>query len=144
MTSTRTKLLLASSLALVAAAGYQVYSLYAQASAPTLAQAPMNIENSVPPAFIMAVDDSNSMTFERIFPGGDGRMRWNSNTDSFFNNDGSFFSIGQACGSVDCYLYLYPHDGYSSSYSPGRAIPPLDVFGFARSHVYNASYFNPA
>ncbi|MFC4727898.1 pilus assembly protein [Coralloluteibacterium thermophilus] len=110
-----------------------------------LAQYPLSLGTPVAPAFIMAVDDSNSMTFERLFPGGDGRMQWNSSNSSFFANNGSFFNVGAACSnnSTDCYLYLFPHDGYNSSYSPGRAIPPLDAFGFARSHVYNAGYFNP-
>ncbi|MBP6626592.1 MAG: hypothetical protein KA187_04155, partial [Arenimonas sp.] len=32
-----------------------------------LAQAPLNLGTQVPPAFIMAVDDSGSMTFETLF-----------------------------------------------------------------------------
>nr|WP_238376622.1 PilC/PilY family type IV pilus protein [Luteimonas abyssi] len=135
-------------LGLVAGGAYLAYSVFAAQARPgdALAQAPLNTQVQVPPAFIMAVDDSNSMTFERIFPGGDGRMLWNSSNGSFFSSSGVFFNVGPACAnnSVDCYLYLFPHDGFNSSYSPGRAIPPLDAFGFARSHAYNAGYFNPA
>lgn len=142
----RNRLMATGALGAVAIAGYFLYSVIAAQGQGALAQAPMNDQIQVEPAFIMAVDDSNSMTFERMFPGGDGRMQWNSNNSSFFNADGSFYSVGTGCAnnSTDCYLYLYPHSGYNSSYSPGDAIPPLDIYGFARSPAYNASYFNPA
>ncbi|WP_422507358.1 pilus assembly protein [Stenotrophomonas sp. GZD-301] len=125
---------------------YFMYSLFAAQGQGELATAPLNSVSSAPPAFIMAVDDSNSMTFERIFVGGDGRMQWNSKNSSFFNSAGVFFDVGASCpnAAVDCFVYLFPHNGYNSSYSPGRAIPPLDEFGFARSPTYNAGYFNPA
>ena len=129
---------------LLGVGGYFAYSLFAAQGQGELSQVPMNSVSNAPPAFIMAVDDSNSMTFERIFVGGDGRMQWNGS--SFFSSAGVFYNVGQGCAnnSVDCYVYLFPHNGYNSSYSPGRAIPPLDVFGFARSPTYNAGYFNPA
>lgn len=132
-------------LAVVAAGGYLVHTLMAAQAQGVLAQEPMNVQVQPPPAFIMAVDDSNSMTFERMFPGGDGRMILNTSNGTFFNNSGAFNSVGQDCtdSSVDCYLYLYAHSDYNERYSYGRAIPPLDMFGFARSHVYNASYYNP-
>ncbi|WP_459002048.1 pilus assembly protein [Stenotrophomonas sp. PSU_St103] len=145
--NTRNRRILAGvGLAVLAAGGYLVHTLMAAQAQGVLAQEPMNVQVQTPPAFIMAVDDSNSMTFERMFPGGDGRLIFNSSTGSFFNNDGSFYSVGRDCtsSSVDCYLYLYPHSDYNERYSYGRAIPPLDIFGFARSHVYNASYYNPA
>lgn len=128
---------------LLASGVYFIYNLFAAQGQGELAQAPMNSVSSAPPAFIMAVDDSNSMTFERIFVGGDGRMQWNGS--SFFQSAGVFYDIGAGCtnNSIDCYLYLFPHNGYNSSYSPGRAIPPFDVFGFARSPAYNAGYFDP-
>ncbi|WP_372360904.1 pilus assembly protein [Xanthomonas sp. NCPPB 1325] len=132
-----------SAIVLAAAGGYFVCSLIAAQGQGALAQAPLNNVNSIPPAFIMAVDDSNSMTFERIFRGGDGRLRWNGT--SFFSAAGTFFDAAQGCASnsADCYLYLYPHSGYNAAYTPGDAIPPLDIFGFARSPTYNASYYNP-
>ncbi len=141
----RHRLMGTAALGAVAIAGYFIYSVIAAQGQGALAQAPMNDQIQIEPAFVMAVDDSNSMTFERIFPGGDGRLQWNSSNSSFFKTDGSFHNVGTACAnnSADCYLYLYPHSGYNSSYSPGDAIPPLDAFGFARSPAYNASYFNP-
>jgi type IV pilus assembly protein PilY1 len=129
---------------LLSAGAYFMYSLFAAQGQGELSQVPMNSVNTAPPAFIMAVDDSNSMMFERIFVGGDGRMQWNGS--SFFKSAGVFYntSVGCDADSVDCYLHLYPHADFAKAYSYGRAIPPLDVFGFARSPTYNASYFNPA
>ncbi|MBB6574485.1 pilus assembly protein [Xanthomonas arboricola] len=133
-----------SAIVLVAAGGYFIYGLIAAQGQGALAQAPLNNGTSIPPAFIMAVDDSNSMTFERIFKGGDGRLQWNGS--SFFSSAGVFFNSSESCANnfSDCYVYLFPHSGYNSSYSIGRAIPPLDVFGFARSPTYNAGYYNPS
>ncbi|MCC8493102.1 pilus assembly protein [Xanthomonas hortorum pv. gardneri] len=127
----------------VAVGGYFIYSLIAAQGQGALAQSPLNNATSVSPAFIMAVDDSNSMTFERIFRGGDGRLRWNGT--SFFSSAGVFFNASDACTntSADCYLYLYSHVDYNKAFTPGDAIPPIDVFGFARSPTYNASYYNP-
>ncbi|WP_406232128.1 pilus assembly protein [Isoptericola jiangsuensis] len=138
------KSLVASAAILLAAGGYFIYGIYAAQGQGELAQQPLNNTVQAPPAFIMAVDDSNSMMFERIFAGGDGRMRWNGS--SFFSSAGVFFDVGTACdnNSVDCYLHLFPHTQYNTNYSYGVAIPPLDVFGFARSPTYNAGYFNPA
>lgn len=146
MKQRRRRTLVAFLLGAVAVYGYWLFSVLAAQGQGVLAQAPLNTQIQVEPAFIMAVDDSNSMTFERIFPGGDGRMRWNNSNSSFFDNNGNFHDVGTGCSSsntADCYLYLFPHDGYNSSYSYGRAIPPLDAFGFARSPRYNASYFDP-
>lgn len=134
----------AAGLLLVGSGAYFVYSLFAAQAQGELSQQPLNTVSSATPAFIMAVDDSNSMTFERIFVGGDGRMQWNGS--SFFKSAGVFYDVGTSCdgNSIDCYLYLFPHNGYNSSYSYGRAIPPFDAFGFARSPTYNAGYFNPS
>ncbi|MBB4130218.1 PilC/PilY family type IV pilus protein [Xanthomonas sp. 3075] len=135
---------IASVIVLIAMSGYFVYNLIAAQGQEKLAQGPLNNGSPVAPAFIMTVDDSNSMTFERIFKGGDGRLQWNSVNSSFFNADGSFFNNGSDCnGFVDCYVYLFPFPLYNSSYSPGVALPPIDQFGFARSPAYNANYFDP-
>ncbi|NJB94853.1 hypothetical protein GGR72_003232 [Xanthomonas arboricola] len=145
-----------SAIVLAAAGGYFVYSLIAAQGQGALAQSPLNNATSIPPAFIMAVDDSNSMTFERIFRGGDGRLRWSGS--SFFSSAGVFFEVGESCtyqttnrfgqeitlAYNDCYSYLFPFPDYNSSYSPGVAIPPIDQFGFARSPVYNAGYYDPS
>ncbi|WP_038223052.1 hypothetical protein, partial [Xanthomonas maliensis] len=54
---------IASVVLLVAVGGYFVYSLIAAQGQGALAQAPLNNATSIPPAFIISVDDSNSMTF---------------------------------------------------------------------------------
>lgn len=139
----RTSVVAASVLIALAAGGYWYYSNAVQGEG-VLAQAPMNVQNKVKPAFIMAVDDSNSMTFERIFPGGDGHLQWNGQTNSFFRPDGTL-AVGGGCNqnSVDCFLYLFPHNGFRDAYEVGDAIPPLDSLGFARSPDINRGYFNP-
>ncbi|MGE8259378.1 MAG: pilus assembly protein [Stenotrophomonas sp.] len=144
MSRRTSRFIAAAATAVLAVGGYFVYNIFAAQGQGALAQAPLNNTASVQPAFIMAVDDSNSMTFERIFRGGDGRMQWTGS--SFFSSAGQFYNVGEGCAnaSTDCFVYLFPHSGFNSSYSPGRAIPPLDVFGFARSPTYNAGYFNPA
>jgi len=143
MSRRTSRIIAASAFAVLGLGGYFAYSLLAAQAQGDLAQAPLNNTTSIQPAFIMAVDDSNSMTFERIFKGGDGRMQWNGS--SFFSSAGVFYNVGDACGnnSTDCYLYLFPHSNFNTSYSPGRAIPPIDAFGFARSPTYNAGYYNP-
>lgn len=143
MSRRTSRIVAASAAVLLGVGGYFAYSLFAAQGQGALAQAPLNNTTSIQPAFIMAVDDSNSMTFERIFQGGDGRMQWNGS--SFFRSAGVFYDVGEGCAnnSVDCYLYLFPHASFNTSYTPGRAIPPIDAFGFARSPTYNASYYNP-
>lgn len=64
------RIIAASAVALLGVGGYFAYSLFAAQGQGDLAQAPLNNTTAIPPAFIMAVDDSNSMTFERIFKGG--------------------------------------------------------------------------
>ncbi|MCR6662665.1 MAG: hypothetical protein NVV60_05840 [Luteimonas sp.] len=69
MTIHRKKMLVAAALAVVGTSGYFVYSLFAaQAQSGTLAQAPLNTQVQVPPAFIMAMDDSRSMGYQSVFP----------------------------------------------------------------------------
>lgn len=136
---------IASVIVLVAMGGYFIYNLIAAQGQDKLVQAPLNNGTQVPPAFIVVVDDSNSMTFERIFKGGDGRLQWNVSNSSFFKSDGTLFNSGDSCtnNSTDCYVYLFPFPDYNSSFSVGVALPPLDQFGFARSPAYNAGYFDP-
>lgn len=77
------KTAIASVIVLIAMGGYFVYNLIAAQGQEKLVQAPLNNGTPVPPAFIVVVDDSNSMTFERIFKGGDGRLQWNASNSSF-------------------------------------------------------------
>lgn len=108
-----------------------------------LAQYPLSITNIIPPAFIMAVDDSGSMTFETLFPPRDGMAYWDrgtASTNGFFNANGTFRSSG-----TGNYHHLIPHSGSRYRIGTNRyAIPPIDNFGFARSHQFNPSYFDPS
>ncbi len=97
----------------------------------TLAQEPMHLGATVSPNFIMAIDDSGSMTFQTMFPGKDGEGCWSNK--SFF--DGTAL---RKTGTCD-YLYVLPGPRINDYYG----IPPVDAYGFARSPAYNPTYFNP-
>ncbi|UNK50594.1 pilus assembly protein [Lysobacter sp. S4-A87] len=96
-----------------------------------LAQEPMHLGSTVSPNFIMAIDDSGSMTFQTMFPGADGEGCWSSN--SFFNG----LNL-RTSGSCD-YLYVLPGTRINNY----RGIPPFDAYGFARSPDYNPTYYSP-
>ena len=97
-----------------------------------LAQEPMHLGATVQPNFIMAIDDSGSMTFQTLFPGQDGEGCWSSG--SFFN--GTSLRTSGACE----YFYVLPGPRVNNY----NGIPPVDAYGFARSPNYNPSYYDPA
>ncbi|MDG2518903.1 pilus assembly protein [Lysobacter soli] len=99
----------------------------------TLAQEPMHLGSTVNPNFIMAIDDSGSMTFQTMFPGKDGEGCWSTSAKSFFNG-----TALRTSGTCD-YLYVLPGPRINNYYG----IPPFDAYGFARSPNYNPTYFNP-
>ncbi|MCL1635126.1 PilC/PilY family type IV pilus protein [Luteimonas sp. SX5] len=151
MASRRIKLAAASAL-VIGVGGYWLYSVFAVQGSGILAQAPLNVQSKVPPAFIMAVDDSGSMTFETLFPGRDGQAFWDNatyTTNGFFNSDGTLRTAGDTIDAVNdsrdsggSYNHLLPFVGHRID--NGRfAIPPIDNFGFARSPEFNPAYFNP-
>ncbi|MEN1927570.1 PilC/PilY family type IV pilus protein [Luteimonas sp. MJ250] len=130
--------------------GYFLYGLFAAQGQGVLAQAPLNTQVQVPPAFVMAIDDSGSMTYHNQFPGADGKGCWSRDTGtpawSFFHTSGT--NKGQLRASTDnggvCgYAFSYgssPRNGESNSW---RGIPPVDTMGFARSSDFNPAYFDP-
>ncbi|MGY0611129.1 PilC/PilY family type IV pilus protein [Luteimonas sp. A501] len=147
MTARRKKLNVAAVLAVLGAGGYLAYSAFAVQAHPEkpLAQAPMNTEVQVPAAFIMAVDDSGSMTYQNQFPGADGRGCWsgpnnNSATGWSFFSDGALRTgLSGSRGSCSYYYsYIGPRSG--NTY---YGIPPVDNYGFARSPDFNPAYFDP-
>jgi len=99
----------------------------------TLAQEPMHLGSTVSPNFIMAIDDSGSMTFQTMFPGKDGEGCWSTSGKSFFNG-----TALRTTGTCD-YLYVLPGPRINNYYG----VPPVDRYGFARSPAYNPTYFNP-
>src|SRR5690606_37242423 len=95
-----------------------------------------NTQVQVPAAFIMAVDDSGSMTFQNQFPAADGYACWDQNSASFFSSPGVLRTSGTSCR----YAYIYPSARIGWEY---HGIPPFDTFGFARSPDFNPAYYDP-
>jgi len=156
MASRRIKLASTAAAVAVVGAGYFLYSVFAAQAEPdtALAQAPLNTQVQVPPAFIMTLDDSYSMAYQAMFPtrstqsiigGIGGGACWSGNSNTATDASWSFFSsagqlrLDRVGTRGDC-AYFYVITGIRQG---NRAIPPVDTFGFARSHVYGPSYFNP-
>lgn len=136
MASRRFKWTAAGSAVAVIGLAFVGYNLIAAQGQGILAQKPLNIPADTTPAFIMAVDDSGSMTFQTQFPGQDGEGCWNNSRQSFFDTNGALNTTGNTCD----YFYLMPGPRISGNYF---GLPPLDSLGFARSAQYNPTYFNP-
>lgn len=137
MASRRLKITAASSLVVLAATGYFLYSVFAVQGQGALAQAPLNTQVQVAPAFIMAVDNSGSMSFQHQFPAADGYGCWQQNPGNFFSSPGVLRTSGTTCR----YAYSYAGPRIGNDYF---GIPPVDNFGFSRSPDFNPSYFDPS
>lgn len=122
MASRKFKLIAASG-AIALVGGYGLY-VSAQAVPPELAQAPMNITNVIPPAFIMGLDNSGSMSSdETLFRTANGVGRFSNG--SFFDSNGDARESGTA----------FPKAMDSGSYA--------DYYAAARNPKYNRAYFDP-
>lgn len=132
MASLRIKLTAVAVVGALSAGAWFLHSVYAAQAQGGLAQAPLNNQVQVAPAFIMAVDDSGSMTFHNQFPANDGYACWSNN--SFFN--GADLRTSGTC----TFSYSYTGPRIGNTY---LGIPPVDNFGFARSPDYNPAYFDP-
>ncbi len=152
MATRKIKILAGSGLLLAVAGGaWLAMNLFAAQAQGTLSQRPMNLKVSAPPSFIMAVDDSGSMTFQTQFPGQDGTACWNYDRQSFFRSKGVLNTVDDIIsgydwrgnpvyGAGECdYFYVLP----GSRINDNSGIPALDVFGFARSAAYNPAYYDP-
>jgi len=135
MATRKFKWITATSAVALAGLGLLGYNLIAAQAQGLLAQAPLNNQVQTPPAFIMAVDDSGSMTFQTQFPGMDGEGCWDTGRKSFFDSSGNL----NTSGNCD-YFYLLPGTRINNYYG----IPPIDQLGFSRSSDFNPTYFNPA
>lgn len=155
MASRRTTLISVSAL-LALGAGYGLYLATAQVAPPVLAQAPLNVVVTTPPAFMMAVDDSGSMTFEVMFPG-DEQAYWNDANGTtrngfFVNANAPATSSVLRTSGTGLYYHVIQNgirldqtgNTLNTNTGPRLGIPPLELFGFARSPDYNRQYFNPA
>ena len=114
------------------------YNLIASQGQGLLSQQPLNIPKPSTPAFIMAVDDSGSMTFQTQFPGQDGEGCWNPDLKSFFQSAGVLSTAADNRNNSCDYLYVLPGPRISNY----LGIPPFDSLGFARSPQYNPTYFD--
>ncbi|MEG0185013.1 MAG: pilus assembly protein, partial [Stenotrophomonas sp.] len=145
MLTRKTKIVTGSGLLLVAAGGWLAYSLFAAQAQGALSQIPMNVKVSATPSFIMAVDDSGSMTFQTQFPGQDGTACWSNTRQSFFTANGALNTpetIKNASGTTqgECsYFYVLP----GPRVNEWNGIPSLDLYGFARSAAYNPTFYDP-
>lgn len=139
MLTARTKLTLGAAALTLGLSGYYLYDAFSTQGQGELAQAPMNIESQIPPAFIMALDDSGSMVWEVLNNTRDGVFAWNDNERSFYRKTGAKTPYGYNEGSQNFYFqFVYPGRGDTNA-----GIPPLDAFGFARSPQLNPAYFDP-
>lgn len=103
-----------------------------------IAQEPLFLTARVKPAFIMAVDDSGSMTFELLFPQSE-QANFDSGTaatNGFFTANGTLRTSGG-----DNFYHVIPNGVRIDANR--QAIPPIDNFGFSRSPDINAQYFDP-
>ena len=147
MTSPRVYIAVPLVLAL-AGGGYWLYNANAIQAGGSLAQVPLNSSITVPPAFIMAVDDSGSMRFQTLFPGKDGAAFWENDaaaTNGYFIGTGASARPRTQSDSFDLdnFHHNIPSAGYRIGTAERRAIAPIDNFGFARSPDVNPAYFNP-
>lgn len=115
-----------------------------------VAQYPLYVQQPVKPAFIMAVDDSGSMTFETLFPRvRDGEVCWGADTaatNAFYDAAGNLRRTGN-CTFHHLIPVPTPGNSPQRDYRIGNArwaIPPIPQFGFARSPEINPSYYDPA
>lgn len=153
MASRNVKLISVALVTAAAAGGWFLYNALAAQAQGALAQAPLNEQTQVPPAFMMAIDDSGSMTYHNQFPGADGKACWDRDNAtqpwSFFitsgPNAGQLRTVrtGESNCNTNAYSFSYgssPRNGESNNW---RGIPPVDTFGFARSPDFNPAYFDP-
>src|SRR5690606_5397501 len=152
MASRRTKLMSIAVVAAIGASGYFLHALLAAQGAGVLAQSPLNTRVQIPPAFIMALDDSGSMRFQTLFPARDGTALWGRDASGqpygFFHSSGTY--VGKLRGTDPnlsgrefVHVAPYPAPRQTTPDNDNAAIPPIDEFGFSRSHVFNPAYFNP-
>jgi type IV pilus assembly protein PilY1 len=140
MNFSRSKMLALSAVAVLAAGGYYMISADAVQGQGELAQAPLSTTSQVAPAFIMAVDDSNSMRFQAMFPAANGGACWDITSKSFFAADGSLRKTGSNCN----YFSMMANPATADYSTTWLLIPPVDEFGFARAPEFNPSYFDPS
>jgi type IV pilus assembly protein PilY1 len=136
-----------SALLTMAAGGYLYYRANAAQGDGALAQAPLSNTAVVPPAFIMALDDSSSMTYQILLAGPEASAFY-SGAEALAGYNGFFVgtapstrprTIGDALDAQ--FYYVIPHAATMKDL--GTAVPPLDEAALARSSDFNRTYFDP-
>lgn len=116
------------------------------------ASEPLFLSGTVKHNVLLAIDDSGSMDFETLFSANDGAL-WLGENGSFLRDDGTFNDAGEpgviAQGSGGKYTYMLPN-GRSNTYDGRKLlgghheVPPVKPFAFARTGVFNRSYYDPS
>ncbi|WP_261843468.1 pilus assembly protein [Aliamphritea ceti] len=103
-----------------------------------ISQKPLFTTNAVKPNLIMALDDSGSMDLEVLFNTNGGELRWDSFRQSVVNNGMLNKSGGRK------FSYLFPNGlGIGKQQYDDSAVPPIEQYSFARSYLYNKTFYNP-
>lgn len=131
---------------------------YAGAQSTPWPSTPLFIGLSVPPALVLAIDDSGSMDSEVLLPTNDGALWWHTGDQSFVGrnqNDNleagalNYNGAGNANSTWKKYTYLFPNGTgtgnrlYGDATNDHFAAPPLPQFAFLRSPNYNGQYYDP-
>ena len=129
MASRRAKSISAVAIVAIGAGGWFLYNALAAQAQGGLAQAPLNNQVQVPPAFVMALDNSGSMrTDETLFRTSNGRGYFSTSTLSFFNVlTGALLTSGTAVP----FLHMTDDNWNADTYAP------------LRSPEFNRAFFNP-
>ncbi|NGX16675.1 PilC/PilY family type IV pilus protein [Wenzhouxiangella sp. XN24] len=134
---------------------------FSSAHAVPVADSPLFVLPPVPPALLLAVDDSGSMDGEILMRANDGAAWWHTGDESFTGRNQSDaveagvinFNIGGGANRTwKKFTYLFPNgtgitDGrrqYADNNNDHYAVPPIGQFAYVRSPEYNFSYFDPA
>jgi type IV pilus assembly protein PilY1 len=133
-------------------AGLSIALLPVLGLATDIANVPIEIQNAAKPNIIFGLDDSGSMDSEVLLNTNDGALWWNSDQQSYLDdNDNPLFNAnGVAGGSWYKYVYLLPNGSandariYTDQDNDHFAIAPIPSNAYLRSSDYNPLYYNPS
>jgi len=116
-----------------------------QSSATSILQGPIQTDNQAKPNVIFGMDDSGSMDFELLLNTNDGKLWWESSTQSAWTRDGKPSFSGSDSEPL---AYLFPNGCSDATRhlcdSGGHyAVPPTYQFASLRSSAFNPLYYNP-
>jgi type IV pilus assembly protein PilY1 len=113
----------------------------------TIPDQPLFTEGLVKHNMMFILDDSGSMDFTMLMPTNDGAIWWDGTRESFgdptdpdtqyLNFDAS--GAGSQIAKKNRVLRFW-----RGGWSDAQGVPPIRHYGFLRSALYNASYYDPA